>query len=131
MIALYLATIAAAAVLGALLGELRAGRKAIDADHLLRQRNWSLKTFGPGSRTKGVLAHIRRELDEVEAEPGDVFEWADIVILAFDGALRAGHAPQRILSAIKAKQKRNEARTWPDWRTMPADEPIEHVRSES
>lgn len=100
----------------------------IDAAHLERQREWSLRTFGPGSRLGGVLAHIRKELNEIEANPQDVDEWVDVVILALDGAWRAGWEPQQIIDAIVAKQSRNEARTWPDWRTMSQDEAIEHVR---
>jgi hypothetical protein len=100
----------------------------IDAAHIERQRAWSRQTFGPGTRTAGVLDHIRRELDEVQAAPEDVTEWADVVILAFDGAWRAGHEPQAILDAVVAKQARNEARTWPDWRTADPNRAIEHVR---
>lgn len=128
---IVLAIVVCAGIFGALVGEIRTSRKSIDAEHLRHQRTWSAKTFGPGPRTKGVLAHIRKELDEVAAEPDDVFEWADILILAFDGALRAGHQPQAVIDAVKTKQKRNEARTWPDWRQMSADQPIEHVRTES
>lgn len=100
----------------------------IDADHLAHQREWSTATFGPGDRLKGVLDHIRKELVEVEADPTDVSEWADVLILAFDGAWRAGHEPQAILDAIAAKQARNEARNWPDWRTADPEKAIEHVR---
>lgn len=100
----------------------------IDAYHLARQRRWSRETFGPGPRTKGVIDHIRKELSEIEAAPNDLGEWVDVVILALDGAWRAGHEPQQIIDAIKAKQARNEARVWPDWRTMSADQAIEHVR---
>lgn len=100
----------------------------IDAAHLERQRAWSEATFGPGSRLNGVLDHIRKELDEIAADPTDLSEWCDVIILAFDGALRAGHPPQAIIHAIKAKQAKNEAREWPDWRTMDADQAIEHVR---
>ncbi len=96
--------------------------------HLEGQRVASLKNFGPGERTAGVLAHIRKELDEVAAAPGDITEWIDIVILAFDGAMRAGHAPFALLAAWIAKQAKNDARTWPDWRTLPVDAPIEHIR---
>lgn len=102
---------------------------AITSRHLERQRAFSQVTFGPGARLAGVLDHIRKELVEVEAEPQDVSEWADLVILAFDGALRQGHEPQDILDAIEAKQERNERREWPDWRTQPADKAIEHVRN--
>jgi len=103
----------------------------IDAAHLIRQRAFSLATFGPGPRTAGVCDHIRKELVEVEAAPDDITEWADVVILAFDGALRAGHEPQAIIDAIKAKQTRNESREWPDWRTQDPTKAIEHIRTET
>lgn len=102
---------------------------AIDVEHLRRQREFSERTFGPGARTKGVLDHIRKELAEIEDAPDDLGEWVDVVILALDGAWRAGHEPHEIITAIKAKQARNEARSWPDWRTAPADQAIEHVRA--
>lgn len=101
----------------------------IDADHLAHQREWSTQTFGPGSRTLGVLDHIRKELAEIEADPTDLAEWVDVIILAFDGAWRAGWEPQQIIDAIKAKQAKNEARKWPDWRTMSPDAAIEHDRT--
>ncbi len=50
------------------------------------------------------------------------------MILALDGAWRTGTEPQAILDAILEKQERNEARQWPDWRTLSPDVPIEHVR---
>lgn len=101
----------------------------IDAAHLERQRAWSTKTFGPGVRL-GVIDHIEKELDEVREDVTCLEEWVDVIILAFDGAWRAGHEPQAIIDAVKAKQLRNEAREWPDWRTMSADEAIEHVKAE-
>ncbi len=103
--------------------------KAIDAAHLERQREWSTRTFGPGRRTKGVLDHIRKELAEIEADPLDLKEWVDVLILAFDGAWRAGWEPQQIIDAIKAKQAANVQRTWPDWRERSEDHAIEHDRS--
>lgn len=106
----------------------RSAATSIDVDHLTRQRNWSRLTFGPGPRTRGVVDHIRKELDEVLAAPLDLNEWVDVIILGFDGAWRAGHEPERIIAAIKAKQARNEARTWPDWRASSDDVAIEHVR---
>mgnify|MGYP000558926254 CR=1 FL=1 len=102
---------------------------ALDAALLERQREFSLRTFGPGARAAGVVAHIRKELLEVEAAPADLSEWVDVMILAVDGAMRAGHAPAEVLTGYRAKLERNFARTWPDWRTMPADGPIEHVRA--
>lgn len=97
--------------------------------HLERQRAFSEKAFGPGTRTKGVLAHIRKELNEIEAAPEDVSEWIDVVLLALDGAWRAGFTSAEIAAALEAKQGKNERRTWPDWRTASEDAPIEHSRS--
>lgn len=118
---------------------MRAAREALDqaggvvpfdlVAHLHRQREFSERTFGPGARTAGVLDHIRKELAEVEASPGDVTEWVDLVILALDGAWRAGHQPQAIVDALVAKQTRNEGRTWPDWRTADPSKAIEHDRT--
>lgn len=96
--------------------------------HLYRQRAFSRATFGPGQRTKGVVDHIRKELAEIEADPSDVMEWIDVILLAFDGAWRAGHTPEAIAKALHEKQGKNEMREWPDWRTAPADRAIEHKR---
>ena len=100
----------------------------LDAAHIAHQRRWSSQTFGPGLRL-GVIDHLRKELVEIEADPTDLDEWVDIIILGFDGAWRAGHEPQAIIDAIKAKQVRNEARVWPDWRTADRDKAIEHDRT--
>lgn len=100
------------------------------ATHLARQRAWSEETFGPGTRTKGVIDHIRKELTEIESDPSDVEEWIDVVILALDGAWRAGFTPLQIIAALETKQTRNESRNWPDWRTASPDHAIEHVRTE-
>ncbi|WCU06394.1 DUF550 domain-containing protein [Pseudomonas aeruginosa] len=98
--------------------------------HLHRQRRFSERTFGPGSRAAGVIDHIRKELREIEEAPGDLAEWIDVVILALDGAWRTGATPAQIIDALVAKQTKNEARTWPDWRSAPADKAIEHDRAD-
>lgn len=54
--------------------------------HLRRQRAFSERTFGPGTRTEGVCDHIRKELIEVRDSGGALAEWIDVVILALDGA---------------------------------------------
>jgi hypothetical protein len=98
--------------------------------HIHNQARWSEKTFGPGERTAGVLDHIRKELNEVEAYPTDLTEWIDVVILALDGAWRSGHSPEDIVAGLIAKQAKNEARTWPDWRTADPGKAIEHVQED-
>lgn len=97
--------------------------------HLQRQRDWSGKTFGPGSRAQGVVDHIRKELREIEADPADLSEWIDVAILALDGAWRSGATPDQIIAALVAKQTKNENRQWPDWRTVDPNKAIEHDRT--
>ncbi len=96
--------------------------------HLRRQIAWSSKTFGPHDRVKGCSDHIRKELDEIAADPSDISERIDVVILALDLAWRGRFSPEEIVAAMVAKQTKNEARTWPDWRTADPEKAIEHDR---
>ena len=93
------------------------------------QREISERAFGPGTRLLGILAHIRKELDEVRADPTDPFEWADLIILAMDGAWRQGITADQLAWALLRKQAINRRRRWPDWRLHGQDVPIEHDRS--
>lgn len=195
------------------------------AEYMSHASVWSYQTFGPGPRTLGVVAHIRKEIAEIEDEPEYLSEWADLVILALDGCWRAminwddpsdgpgsrqwhdveddildllfcqtderdtsnwpdfesihellseikspetwiesnrttagietferqrrpidflfrlialealllarglGAQYSELREAIFAKLERNMGRTWPDWRTMSPNQPIEHVRT--
>lgn len=96
--------------------------------HIREQREFSKRTFGPGSRAQGIVDHIRKELAEIEQNPTDLMEWIDVVLLALDGAWRAGYSPEVIAAALFAKLKRNQSRKWPDWRTAEPGKAIEHVR---
>lgn len=93
------------------------------------QREFSLRAFGPGTRTEGNLRHIAKELDEIRKDPSSLTERIDVVILALDGAWRAGFEPREIADALWAKLEVNKSRSWPDWRTKREDEPIEHVEA--
>lgn len=111
---------------------LKPGVKLVKLDlvkHLHRQKAFSLNAFGPGCRTEGIIDHICKELKEVAAEPNDLEEWIDLVLLSLDGAWRSGHTPEEIVVALTAKLAKNEARTWPDWRTADPCKAIEHIRS--
>jgi len=81
--------------------------------YLDTQKRWSAKVFGPGRRTKGIVEHIKLELDEIKEAPWSLEEWCDVVILALDGAWRAGFSAQEIQKALVKKQKMNKARKWP------------------
>lgn len=80
-------------------------------------------------RTKGVCDHIKKELKEIEAQPADLEEWVDVILLELDGAWRSGHEPLDICKAIAAKQTKNENRDWPDWCTQSPDKAIEHTKT--
>lgn len=94
--------------------------------YIERHKEWSAKTLGPGMRTRGLTEHIRKELEEVEDSPYDVMEWVDVIILAIDGAWRAGYTPGQVVSALEKKQVINMEREWPE--PGPQDEPSEHIR---
>lgn len=116
-------------------------------DLIARQAEWSDNTFGPTTREKGVIAHIRKELAEIEQDPSDIYEWIDVMILAIDGAWRqiaysgrdgnSNHLngmdyrkiAEILLGVYMMKCKTNRERVWPDWRNFSSDAPIEHDRS--
>ncbi len=93
--------------------------------YIENQRKWSIGVFGEGRRTEGILKHIAKESEEVRAEPDDLEEWIDIVILALDGAWRAGHSPRDVVDMMMHKQMVNFNRDW----DVPnsEDEPVMHI----
>lgn len=95
--------------------------------YLRSQIAWSGDVFGKGKRTEGILKHIEKEIVEVREAPLDIEEWVDIVILALDGAWRAGYTPEQIVEAMTLKQLKNFCREWnvPD----SENEVVEHIRS--
>jgi len=100
-------------------------------NYLYKQKMWSLETFGPGhslDRVDGLIDHLRKELVEVLLDPTDTTEWCDIAILAFEGALRSADSVAEVIDAMEAKQRINEARNWPDWRTAAPGKAIEHIK---
>lgn len=94
-----------------------------------RKYKSSLNIFGPGERLNGIVEHIREELIEVLENPKDVIEWADVILLAIDGASRQGFTGKEIFEALRTKWSTvEEKRKHPDWRTMSQDEPIKHIK---
>ena len=96
--------------------------------YIERQIEFSREAFRPGPRLEGVLDHLAKEMIEVSESPQDPFEWADLIILAIDGAWRQGIAPEDLAAALAVKQDMNRSRRWPDWRTAPPGKAIEHER---
>lgn len=88
--------------------------RSLDLVHYLRdQMLWSKETFGCGTRDVGLLKHIELEVEEVRDSNGDdLYEWIDIIILAFDGALTHGFTPEEIAFALRHKLEKNKKRTY-------------------
>lgn len=105
--------------------------------HLERQIKFSKKNFGPAKGIDGVVDHIKKELKEIEAAPDDLEEWIDIIILGLDGAWRCvatndsrakpEDMSRAIVSMLEFKQRKNEKRKWPDWRTAEPGKAIQHI----
>lgn len=95
-------------------------------EFIQRQKDWSIVTFGEGKQTEKICKHISKELDEIRNAPDDLIEWVDVIILAFDGAWRAGYTPVQIINAMIQKQAKNFERKWIAGKD---DEPFEHDRT--
>lgn len=96
-------------------------------EYTLRQRKWSERVFNPGKRTIGITEHIKKEIDEIRADPNDYKEWIDIIILAIDGYWRAGGDPAKLMQNLRDKQRINFARKWPP--NNSEDIPVLHDKS--
>jgi hypothetical protein len=96
------------------------------SSYLRRQIEFSRRAFGEGRRTLSITKHIEKEIAEVRANPTDLSEWVDIIILAMDGFWRHGGTPEGIMPVINAKLEKNIARTWP---APTSEDATEHDRS--
>lgn len=113
------------------------------SEFIKRQKDFSKKTFGPGSRQGGILKHIEKEIAEVRQElklymatakymyrQNAMKECVDIIILATDLAWRLGFEPHEIETALQSKQSENMQRKWPPYQSFTQDDPIEHEEEE-
>lgn len=88
---------------------------------------WSLRTFGIRKVT-GPLNHLKSEIDEIIADPTDVEEFADALILLQDAAWRSGHKMSEIFEAALAKNEKNKKREWPPRGQVNEQGFTEHVK---
>lgn len=93
------------------------------------QSEWSQRTFGADALRGpvGALRHLQRECDEAIADPADIVEFADCLILLLDATRRAGHTLDGLVSAAERKAAINRARTWPTPPDVDDGQPLEHV----
>lgn len=96
-------------------------------DYIEAHRRWSEATFGKEDRTAGIIKHIAEELSEILDTPKDPYEWADIIILAIDGATSNGIKADALTGALLSKQAINLRRSWPE--PVPG-QPTFHIKEE-
>jgi hypothetical protein len=103
-------------------------------DYIERQKEWSLRTFGEGKRTEGIVKHIQAELQEIleaKTETDRLIECIDVIILSMDLAWRLGNDSEYIEVMLDWKQERNFNRQWPPKEVSEAnqDEPTFHIKT--
>jgi hypothetical protein len=96
-------------------------------EYIEAHKLWSQATFGKENRTTGIVKHIADELSEILDAPDDPHEWADIIILAIDGAISNGIDADVLTGALLAKQAINLRRKWP---APVQGEPTFHVKDD-
>lgn len=88
---------------------------------------WALKTFGPD---QDPLLKLEGEVQELQAQPKDLEEYADCLILLLDGFskhLPALTAADLLLAAFR-KLEKNKARKWQPIPGKPGT--FQHVKEE-
>ena len=68
-------------------------------------------TFGESTPRSKAL-HLAEEAKEAAADPADVIEWADCMILLLDGARKAGFTTEHLYQAVLKKMEINKSRKW-------------------
>lgn len=85
---------------------------------------WSDKTFGARSAL-GPLHHLKKEIEEVINDTGNIDEYADCGLLLMDSLRLAGFSMHDLYQAMLEKFQVNQLRTWgqPD-----ENGTVEHIR---
>lgn len=72
---------------------------------------WASKQF-PHQTPHSKLEHMRSEIEELDADPTDLGEYADCFMLLIDTARLAGYNMSDIFDAVGAKLEINRQRKW-------------------
>ncbi len=98
----------------------------LDQGTFLKFVNWADYKF-PQRTNHSILTHMRRELDELEKNPNDPEEWADVALLLFHGLHERGFDMYDLETAMEFKFIKNKHRKWgtPDEHGV-----VEHERGE-
>jgi dATP/dGTP diphosphohydrolase len=86
---------------------------------------WSDETFGSHERRLGMIAHLKRECDELAEDPGDIKEMADCFLLLLDIAAHGGYSVADLMKAASAKFTECKKRKWG---SVQEDGSVEHIK---
>lgn len=86
---------------------------------------WSEQTFGIGRSPDGPIAHLVKEVEELQKQPYDLMEYADCLMLILDAASNADIPADILLEAAWDKLEINRHR---DWGKPDENGVVEHVR---
>ena len=75
---------------------------------------------------KGVITHLECEIQEVKADPTDLEEYADIMLLVFSAFVKMGLSYNVLEKVVWDKIKKNERRKWEA--TKDPDQPVFHKK---
>jgi hypothetical protein len=91
-------------------------------------KNWSVETFGDEVEKgpTGPLKHLKKECDEALADPYDITEYADLLILVMDASWRAGFSLRQLREATLNKIEVLKTR---EYARVPDGEISEHNRA--
>lgn len=87
-------------------------------------RKWTGKQF-PERTMHSILSHLKSEIEELEAAPKDIMEFADCFMLLLDAASFQDIYMSDIWRAIGEKLEINKKR---DWGNPNADGFVEHIK---
>ena len=91
----------------------------------IEAHRWSEQTFGVARSPDGPIAHLVKEVKELQQNPYDIMEYADCLMLILDAASNASITGDKLLEAAWEKLEINRQR---DWGIPDADGVVEHRR---
>lgn len=85
---------------------------------------WADAQFGLGREPSAVIAHLKKEVIELDETPNDLMEYADCFILLLQAAKLAGYDTYKLMDAAFTKHEINKNRKWG---ALNPDGSVEHV----
>lgn len=86
---------------------------------------WSDQTFGSHCRLQGMLAHLRKEVQELSDHPDDTAELADCFMLLLDISRSMNVDTHQLIQETRNKLEINKQRRWGE---PGPDGEVEHLR---